>query len=464
MFYKNKEDTIVALSTALGVGSIAIVRISGPLGLSIINKLVKKKINEQDSHKVFYRVLHSLKNGNSIIDQIMVTFFRAPNSYTGQDLVEISCHCNPLIVNNIIEEILSQGARIAEPGEFTWQAFMNNKIDLSQAEAVSDVIHSRTQQGLNQSIRHLEGKLSQKINEIKDEILGYLSLMEINLDFSDEEIEAIPFSQLKAKIFETIQNLKRLESTFDYGRLIQNGIRLLITGKPNVGKSSLLNLLLGKERAIVSNIPGTTRDYIEENMVIDGIAVNAVDTAGIRDTDDPIEEMGVERTIKQIHMSDIVLCMFEAHSELVEDDIKLLDLIDNYIPGNNAIFLLNKIDLGINQKTLETLSKQEYPIVQTSTTENQGIKTLLKEIKTLLLKDQSLETEEIVITSSRHRDIIKKTIKHLEDSFETIKINVSEEIVAIDLRLSLEKLGEITGETSTEDILNHVFSNFCIGK
>ncbi|MFQ5583146.1 MAG: tRNA modification GTPase, partial [Calditrichia bacterium] len=241
MRYTFKEDTIVALSTPLGNGAIAVVRLSGPSAFEIINRLINKKIKQDESHKAFFRTLQSVQDG-SIIDQVVITLFKAPNSYTGEDVVEISSHCNPLIINKIINDSIFCGARIAEPGEFTFRAFMNNKMDLSQAESVADIIQARTNQSLNQSIRHLEGNYSQIIKDVRNEILDYLSLTEINLDFSDEEIEAIPLIELENKILSTIKRLKKLMETYDYGRLLHSGIKLLLIGKPNVGKSSLLNL------------------------------------------------------------------------------------------------------------------------------------------------------------------------------------------------------------------------------
>lgn len=458
-----EEDTIVALSTPLGNGAIAIVRLSGKNALQTINNLLKQKVTSEDARRAMFADLYDREHKN-VIDEVVVTFFKAPKSYTGEDVIEISCHCNPLIVDSIIGETIKLGARIAEPGEFTFRAFMNNKLDLSRAEAVAEVIQARTRQSLNHSLRHLEGNLADVIVEIKNEILGYLSLIEINLDFSDEEIEALPLVELNNRIERTIKRLQKLKSTYDYGRYLQEGIKLLLIGKANVGKSSLLNLLLGKERAIVSNIPGTTRDYLEVGLQIDGIAVQAVDTAGIRSTQDAVEAIGVNRTLEQLENSDIAICMFEGNRPLDNDDEKLIEILANNREKIRFIVALNKIDLGEVKSTFETIRKLGFPVLRISVTEKRGINKLKGELKKQLIGDRSLETEEIVITSSRHKNVIEETIDALKQAVKSVKMNSTEEIISVDLRLALDKLGEITGETTSEDILNHIFQNFCIGK
>lgn len=458
-----EEDTIVALSTPIGNGAIAVIRLSGADSLVIINKLLKQKINVRDERKAIFCELYN-KNRHSVIDNVVIVFFKSPKSYTGEDIIEISCHCNPIIIDSIISETLKLGARIAEPGEFTFRSFMNSKVDLSQAEAVAEVIRARTQQSLNQSFRHLEGKLSDVIFEIKNEVFGYLSLIEINLDFSDEEIEALPMTKLKNKINLTLKKLRKLKNTYDYGRFLQEGIKLLLLGKANVGKSSLLNLLVGKERAIVSNIPGTTRDYLEVGLQMDGIAIQAVDTAGIRQTTDEIEVIGVNRTYEQLESSDVAICLFEGNKDLDENDQRLIEIIKKYSGKISFIITANKCDLGENKTTYKDLEKLNLPILKCSITEKIGIDELKKNVKKQLFKDESLEAEEIVITNSRHKNIIEETIRSLKHAIKSINVSSSEEIISVDLRFALDKLGEITGETTTEDVLNNIFQNFCIGK
>ena len=463
MKYLPNEDSIVALSSPLGNGAIAIIRVSGKQCLSIINPLLKKEIKPEDSRLALFNELYGSRRAQ-LIDQVITTYFRAPGSYTGEDVVEISCHCNPLIINEIIEAIIKSGARVAEPGEFTFRAFMNGKLDLSQAEAVAEIIEARSRQSLTQSVRHLEGKLSERINRIKNEILTNLSLLEINLDFSEEEIQALPLPELEEKIKTTNTRIEELLKTYDYGKFLHEGIKLLILGKPNVGKSSLLNLLLEKERAIVSDIPGTTRDFIEASFQIDGLAVQAVDTAGIRKTDDAIEATGVEKALDQLPSTDIVLCVFEAHRALDEDDKTLFEIIRDAPEGVKIVFVLNKTDLGCLPEMKRALAKLTFPLAEISVKGNTGIDQLKNAIKAQLIGDQGLEAEEIVVTSARHRKALEKTTNALSNALQSIQLKASEEIIAVDIRLALDFLGEITGETTSEDILNHIFANFCIGK
>ncbi|RMF55563.1 MAG: tRNA uridine-5-carboxymethylaminomethyl(34) synthesis GTPase MnmE [Calditrichaeota bacterium] len=463
MKFLPEEDTIVALSSPLGKGAIALIRVSGSQSLTIVNKNLKTPISPKDVRKAHFTDFVDTSDGHTI-DQVVVTFFKAPHSYTGEDVLEISCHCNHLIINDIIHCLIKNGARTAEPGEFTFRAFMNGKLDLSQAEAVAEVINSRTRQSLNQSLRHLEGKLSEKISLIKNEILNYLSLMEINLDFSDEEIEVMPLEHLVEKIDKTINELNHLKSSYDYGRLLQEGIKMLILGKPNVGKSSLLNALLKKERAIVSDIPGTTRDYIEASLEIDGLSVQAVDTAGIRHTEDTIEAMGVQRALEQIKTTDIVLCLFEAPYPLNQDDEKLIEIINEYRETVKFLLVLNKIDISINRETEKRLKSLNLPEAAISAEKHTGLEKLKGLIKEQLVSDFSMESEEVVVTSARHFEALNKTIESLQHARDSVLARATEEIIAVDLRLALDHLGEITGETTPEDVLNHIFANFCIGK
>jgi tRNA modification GTPase len=462
-FAYNAEDTIVALSTPLGNGAIAVIRISGKNSFSITNKLTSKKITKKFARRAIYCSVYGIDRLASI-DNIVLTVFVSPYSYTGEDLIEISCHCNPLIIDAIIERITSLGARVANPGEFTLRAFLNNKIDLSQAEAVTDVINAKTKQSLYQSQRHLDGKYSTVIHNIKNEVLKYLSLIEISLDFSDEEIEPISREKFESNLNLVINQLKHLLETYDYGRLLQEGIKVLILGKPNTGKSSLLNYFVGKERAIVSSIPGTTRDYIEESFVLNGINLKLVDSAGIRNAQNEIERLGIIRAKDQLGSSDIIVCMFEAHRELDDDDKKLIELMQERRQSQFKIYVANKIDLGEYAKTIDYLSGLNDSLVKISIRCTIGIDHLENMIKNKIIKDSSLETEEIVVTNSRHKKLIQEALEALNVANESLKSFSTEEIIAVDLRIALDRLGEITGEITTEDVLDHIFSNFCIGK
>lgn len=457
------DDTIVALSTPLGNGAIAVIRLSGPESLSISNRLLKTPIGEDQVRQAIFSECHGIDHAE-LIDQVVATYFRGPASYSGEDIVEISCHCNTLIINSIIENLLKAGGRIAEPGEFTLRAFLKGKMDLSQAEAVAAVINSRTRQSLSQSLRHLEGRLSGRVGEIKAQTLNYLSLLEINLDFSDEEIEVMPMQELAGRIQQTREAIDRLLHTYDYGRFLQEGIKILILGKPNAGKSSLLNLLVEKDRAIVSDIPGTTRDYIEANLDIDGLAVVAVDTAGIRQTEDQIEAIGVQRALEHLKSADIALCLFEAHKALDKDDIALKSIIRDHHQDVDFVLVLNKGDLGQADSVKADLEPLNLPMVSISAKTASGLDDLKAAIKAQVISDESLESEEVVVTSARHKTALEKTIESLNNAEAAIAMGASDEIIAVDLRLALDHLGEITGETTSDDVLNHIFSNFCIGK
>lgn len=463
MNYYPSEDTIIALATPMGGGALAVLRLSGPRSLEIANQLLIQPISSKDARRaVFNRI--KLSTQSEILDQVVVIYFRKPASYTGEDAVEISTHCNPLIIDKIIAEATRLGARIARPGEFTFRAFINQKLDLSQAEAVAEVIQSRTQQSLIQSLRHLEGRLSRQIQTIKEEIIGYLALLEINLDFGEEDIQSLSYAELENQIAHTISELDRLQRSYNYGRLLQQGIKMLILGKPNVGKSSLLNLLVGKSRAIVSEIPGTTRDYIEAHIEIEGLLVQAIDTAGIREAEDLIESIGIDQTLQQLRTSDIVLCLFDSSQPPNADDRKLIKIVEqnrNQIP---FILVSNKIDLGRNLQLEETLESLELPQVHMSVVTREGLDELKKSIKSALVEESSFESEAIVITNQRHQKALQETIAALREARSSVAAQAPEEIIALDLRVALDKLGEITGETSTEDILNQIFSNFCIGK
>ncbi|MCB0289017.1 MAG: tRNA uridine-5-carboxymethylaminomethyl(34) synthesis GTPase MnmE, partial [Calditrichaeota bacterium] len=307
-------------------------------------------------------------------------------------------------------------------------------------------------------------RLSERIFAIREQILGFLALIEISLDFSEEEIEVLPLDELKIRLTETIAQIERLLDTYDYGRLLQEGIKLLILGKPNVGKSSLLNALLQRDRAIVSEIPGTTRDYIEASLELDGLAVQAVDTAGIRHTEDLVEAIGVERALKQLESADVALAVFESQRELEADDRALLEIIKQHGADVNFVLVQNKADLGQSASAVAALGELNLPLVAISARTGEGIDGLKQAIKNEIFRDSSIESEEVVVTSARHQRALEGTITALRNALEAVDLRASEEVLAVDVRLALDSLGEITGETTSEDVLNHIFANFCIGK
>ncbi len=458
-----EKDTIVALATPLGSGAIAVVRLSGPRSLAIVNRLLDKAITTRDVRRAVFGELRSARD-RELIDQVVVTYFQAPASYTGEDVVEISCHGNPLIVDRILQETVALGARVAEPGEFTFRAFWNQKLDLSQAEAVAEVIRSRTQQSLKHSLRHLEGRLSQKIEAVKTEVLDALSLLEISLDFSEEDVEVVTPEELQDKLVHTIEQIQALLRTYTYGRLLENGARLVIVGKPNVGKSSLLNVLLGKERAIVSDLPGTTRDYIEAGWQLDGVYIQAVDTAGVRQTRDRVESLGIRRTLELLKTSDVALAMFEGHRALDGDDEALMRIVREHQQTTRFILVLNKADLGVDPSVVSALAALPFPRVVLSVKKETGLTALKEAIKREMLKEGEMDNEEVVLTSARHRTVLEETLGALTGARRSLREGAPAEMVALDLRVALDRLGEITGETTPEDVLRHIFAHFCIGK
>ncbi len=458
----NTADTIVALATPMGAGALAVVRVSGPRALPIVNECLKKPIPAQ-THQAHFR--HFYRADDTLLDQVVVLFFKAPASYTGEDVVEISSHNNPLIVRGIIERLTRAGARLAEPGEFTYRAYLNGKMDLTQAEAVAEVIAARTHQSLTHSLRHLTGALRQRIEEIKQQVLQYLALLEINLDFSEEEIEVLPSEELQRQLERTIQQLDRLRASYAYGRLLDEGIRLLFVGRPNVGKSSLLNRVIGEDRAIVSEVPGTTRDYIEAQAQLDGLLIRAVDTAGVRVTPDRLEAMGIERTLQQAQRADVIAMVFEAPRAPEAEDVYLKQLAGEWRQSTRHVLgVLNKIDQGEARGWHAFLKDLQVPVVRISAKTGEGMAAFREALLELFADERAYESEDVVVTSERHRRALEKALSALRSAKEGIQAGVSDEFLAADIRAALSALGEIVGETTPEDVLNHIFANFCIGK
>ena len=463
MKFWEEEDTIIALSTPVGRGALSVVRLSGADCLTMVNRIFSTRLEESDHrHAVIGEILsHSTK---SLIDQCVVTYFRSPHSYTGEDMVEISCHCNQLIIDQVIQEFVNLGARIARPGEFTKRAFMNQKLDLSQAEAVASVIEAKSRQGLSISLRQLEGGLSRKVNDIKQAILDIASIVELNLDFDENDIQVYERKDVVRRAQNIISQIESLVHTYKYGKLLTEGIKILILGKPNVGKSSLLNAILEKDRAIVSEIPGTTRDYIEGYTHVEGIPIQIVDTAGIRETNDTIEDIGVQRALQHMESSDIVLAMFDIHKPLDNDDYRLIQYIElerNKLP---ILVVLNKLDRGIEQSTFQYLKKLDFEFVQISVKLGQNITEMNKLIKNKLVTDLSVEQEEVVVANARHRIALVNTKKSLLSLLKGLKTGIDEVILTTELQSALDYIGEIAGESTSEDVLNNIFNQFCVGK
>jgi len=452
MIYSN-EDTIAAIATPLGVGAISVIRVSGLESISIVAKLFKGtgSFEESKSHTIQYGNI--LAEDSSVIDDVLVSVFRNPNSYTGEDSVEISTHGSQLICNKILERLVKHNVRLAEPGEFTKRAFLNGKIDLSQAEAVIDVINSRTNASLKGARNQLDGLLSKKIDGLRQMLLNSSSLIELELDFAEEDLEFVSFEKVKQEIQNILVELHNLIDSYRIGRVLRDGVNVVLVGKPNVGKSSLLNYLVKESRAIVSHIPGTTRDIIREEISIDGVLFKLFDTAGIRISDDEIEKEGVLRSRTAVQEADIVVLLSDITSDFPEDlHSELLELTTE----DKIIFLVNKIDLEKGKHKQETIN--------ISAKTGEGIKEFVELLKQKSLVTESFSEKSAVVSNLRHKTALEKAADHLEKAVESIDNKFSGEFISVDLRNAESALGEIIGKITTDDILNNIFSQFCIGK
>jgi tRNA modification GTPase len=459
----NQEETIAAISTPFGESGIGIVRMSGPLSESIARKLFKpKKVPFSFiSHHFHHGGLIDPKDG-APIDEVLIVLMKAPKTYTREDIVEIHCHGGYFILEKTLELTLAQGARMAQPGEFTKRAFLNGRIDLTQAEAVIDLIKAKTNESLEIAGQQLRGILYQEMASIREKLIEHLVLIEAHIDFPDEEIDAIPHTEMKQDLLNKVQKLDEWISTYEEGRVFREGVSCAITGKTNVGKSSLLNVLLKQERAIVTPIPGTTRDVIEEVLNIHGIPVRLMDTAGLRKAKDSIEQEGVRRAKEKVTDADIVLLMIDGSRELNEDDEEIFREID----AKKKVVVLNKRDLA-QRISFEAMIKRfpDQPIVQISTLRNEGIEELQQTIySSLVHRNLRLSPEHLIVANIRHKTVLSETRKNLSDALMGLEEGASLEFVAFEIRAALDQLGEMVGETTTEEVLNRIFNQFCIGK
>jgi len=453
MSKKVKEDTIVALATPPGVGAISVIRLSGPESFNYVDNIFsgKTKLEAADSHTIHYgKIVSDIE----VIDDVLVSVFRAPNSYTGEDSVEISTHGSPLIVQQIISMLLKKTeVRSAKPGEFTMRAFLNNKIDLTQAEAVADVISSRTVTSLRGARNQLDGLLSSKVEELRAKLVNISSFVELELDFAEEEIELIKKKELIEKINNIVEIINNLLSSYSFGRIIRDGVNLVIVGEPNVGKSSILNYLLKESRAIVSSTPGTTRDTIREEISIDGVLFKIHDTAGFRIGDHEIEIEGIERSRTAIKNADLILFIGDVEqgfSLAVEKEIEALN------PDALKIKVLNKIDLE---------GKKDYKqSIQISVKTGAGMMEFINSLKMSVLSENAYSERDAIVNNLRHYNCLERTRTSLSDVIQAVDKNMSGEFIAADLRSAEMALGEIIGIVTPDDILNNIFSNFCIGK
>ena len=454
-------STIAAISTAPGNAGIGIIRLSGDDCFKILQKIFKpKNKGEIKGYTIKYGNIVKSEN-DEIIDEVLVSYFVAPKSYTKENMCEINSHGGIVVENQILEECLKNGAVLAEPGEFTKRAFMNGRIDLSQAEAVIDIINSKTEKEMMVAQRHLEGSLSKKIKDIQGEILNLMADIEASIDYPEYDIEETTNKKINDTLNSVEEKLLKLKNSFENGKILKEGIKTAIIGKPNVGKSSLLNLILGENRAIVSDIEGTTRDTIEEYINIKGIPLKIVDTAGIRKTNEEVEKIGVERSINNISNAELIIALFDDSRTFDDQDQKILDLIE----GKKTIILINKIDLGKNLiKENEKLKKFKNNIIEFSTINETGLDKLYNKIEELFkLNELDCENTEI-ITNNRHKQQILYALEDVAKGRESLETHMPVDITAICLKDILERLAEITGENVSEDIINEIFKKFCLGK
>ena len=452
-------DTIAAISTPKGEGGIAIIRISGDKSFEILDKIFIKKNPNADLG--FYKLNYGfIKDGEKIVDEVMAVRLKAPKTYTCEDIVEINCHGGTLVSEKVLELVLRNGARHAESGEFTKRAFMNGRIDLSQAEAVMDIIQGKTEKSVSLSLDQLRGDLRDKVNEFKKALLDITAHVNVVLDYPEEGIDDPLPVELRDNLEKVYEEANRLIDSYDTGKKIKEGIKTVIVGKPNVGKSTLLNALLREERAIVTHIAGTTRDVIEEIINIKGIPLVLVDTAGIRKTDDIVENIGVEKSKQFIEKADLVLLVLDASKELENEDIEVINQIKEN--KKKVIVLLNKIDLN---KKINLEGHNLENIVEISAKDNIGIEDMQEKIYSYIVEeDVENSSEKLIITNIRHKTALEKTKDAIRNIFETIDMGLPMDLISVDLKEALDSLSEITGEISSEDILDHVFGNFCVGK
>lgn len=453
-------STIAAISTAPGVGGIGIVRMSGKEAFSILEKIFLPKNNSPiQGYKIKYGKIINPETKN-IVDEVLVSYFVAPKSYTTEDMCEINSHGGIAIVKEILELCLKNGANIAEPGEFTKRAFLNGRIDLCESEAVIDIINAKTKKEARAAANQLEGTLSKKIQSIRKTTISLLSDIEASIDYPEYDVPEVTEKHILQEIQNILEELKKLENSFENGKILKEGIKTAIIGKPNVGKSSLLNAILQEDRAIVTAIEGTTRDIIEETVVIEGIPLKIIDTAGIRETKDEIEQIGIEKSKKIAKEADLVITILDGEKELSKEDERILEIIQN----KKSIIVLNKKDLpGFNTKILEKIPNNS-PIVEISAKEGIGIEKIYEEISKLFQLQQIDVDSGYLVTNIRHKDLIYKAKQQCNKTKQAIYDKMPIDIIAIEITNILKTLGQITGDDVTEDVIKDIFSKFCLGK
>lgn len=457
-------STIAAISTAVGEAGIGIVRLSGSEAINIANQVFQgakdQELVEANNRSLTYGHIID-REKDLIIDEVLIAYMKEPYTYTRENMVEIYCHGGIIPVRQVLELLLRRGARLAEAGEFTKRAFLNGRLDLSQAEAVMDIIQSKTDKSYRVSLKQLEGGLSQKINNIRDILLEMIAHVEVSIDFPDEDTDEMGYEDLINKSDQVSHEIEGLLATSSSGKILRDGINTVILGKPNVGKSSLLNAILKETRAIVTDIPGTTRDIIEEYVSIDGVPLKIVDTAGIRETEDLVEKIGVDRAKETIEEADLIIVVFDASRDLTEEDYEIIGLVKE----RKSIVILNKTDLPSKIKAEDLREEfQDRPIITTSITEDKGIEDLEESIKDLFYSGRLNVESDTIVTNIRHKNQLEKALKSINSAREDLIGNIPLDCIEVDLKNAWEDLGEISGDTVGEDILDKIFADFCLGK
>ena len=450
------DDTIVAISTALGVGAISIIRLSGKDAISITNKVFKgKNLNEVESHTINYGHIY---DKDELIDEVLVSVMKSPKTYTKEDVVEINCHGGINTTEKVLELLILNGARLAEPGEFTKRAFLNGRIDLTQSEAVMDLIESKSNLERKEALKNIEGRISKLIDEYRNKIMDLISHIEVNIDYPEYyDIEIVDDDKVKISLEELIKELKKLIKESEDKEIVTTGIKTIIVGRPNVGKSSILNSLLEYDKAIVTDIEGTTRDIVEGNIYIDGIHLNIIDTAGIRKTDNVVEKIGVEKSLSLIDEADLVLVVLNGNEKLTDLDKEVLEKTKN----KTNIVLINKNDL---EKNIDDKVLEDRVVISTNTTNMHGLDSLKEKIRELFKLDQISTNDYTYLTNTRQISLAKKALQSLENAKEGTNNNDPIDMIEIDIKNAFDLLGEIIGKNYSDEILDNLFKNFCVGK
>ena len=458
-----QQDTIAALVTAVGESSVGIIRISGPEAVKIADKIYQGKSDllSADTHTIHYGYVYDWRNDKKI-DEALFMLMRGPRSFTGEDVVEVQCHGGMVVLKQVLQLILLSGARLAEQGEYSKRAFLNGRLDLAQAESIMDIVQAKTDKGVDLALSQLQGTLSGMVKTLRADLLELIAFIQADIDYPDDDIERLTAEEQQQRVVNLKTQVANVLQNAQKGKMIRDGLKVVIAGKPNVGKSSLLNALLGQERAIVTDIPGTTRDVIEEYINLNGIPLKIVDTAGIRETDNVVEQIGVDKAQQFMKTADLVLYVVDAVQGLTEQDTLMMEDIQN----QPVIYLLNKSDVGISDEIRAQLKEDigEAPVLEISARDKIGLEQLEEKITDLFFAGTLEVSNDIMVTNVRHIQILEESMAHMDGFLNGIMLGLSVDFLVIDLQNAWEKLGKITGETVEEDLLDQIFSKFCLGK